>query len=233
MKSSSIAHIPSIRMRQRLQFNILLPTCNCDAFQAKQEFEIQHLSNLPQMFLLKNYLSTAERYTLQWHARNHPKEATHYENSCGRTHSHVSWVPPDAANGIPLELARCSASLLLSEELQSSGLLCEPMQLVHYQSDGEFILHHDAMDRVVTVLCYLNGVAGTWFPLAKRNDNVDLPQPRNKEQALDLVNGFGMHAGQDGLLIAGSLNSPTMNIDNPYEQATVTSNMKDLMIGNT
>lgn len=184
-----------------------------DNFGNKQDFEVFHLSFHPQIFLLRNYISTLERYTLQWNARNHPKEATVYDqhddkkNPSGRSHSNVSWLPPRAANGIPLTLARCSSQLLLSPEMQGckpgGGLgLCEPMQLVRYDSGGEFILHHDALGRAVTVLSYLNGVAGTWFPLA----NFDVEKygriPRNKPDTLQLIRDFDLQPGRDGLLLA-------------------------------
>jgi hypothetical protein len=35
-----------------------------------------------------------------------------------------------------------------------------------YRTGGEFVLHHSSVSRVLPVLYYLNGVGGTWFPLA-------------------------------------------------------------------
>eukprot|EP00980_Cylindrotheca_fusiformis_P007233 scaffold1525_cov142-Cylindrotheca_fusiformis.AAC.33 len=181
-----------------------------DTFGSIQEFEVLHVSSTPEMFLLRNYVSTAERYTLQWNARNHPRELTMYSDNndkeSGRSKSIVSWLPPQAASGIPLQLARCSSKLLLSPTIQKKGFvegagMCEPMQLVRYDTSGEFVLHQDGLGRVVTVLCYLNGVAGTWFPLANF-DGQKYDQPRNKEQALRLIHENDMQPGTDGLLIA-------------------------------
>ncbi|CAJ1946336.1 unnamed protein product [Cylindrotheca closterium] len=183
-----------------------------DNFGVKQEFEVFHLSNTPEIFLLRNYISTLERYTIQWNGRNHPKEATVYDSNdatsktSGRSRSNVSWLPPWAANGIPLTLARCSAQLLLSPELKGCNsrgamALCEPMQLVHYDSKGEFILHHDAMGRAVTVLSYLNGVGGTWFPLANLDRKYG-PIPRNKLDTLQMIEELDLKPGKDGLLLA-------------------------------
>lgn len=192
--------------------NIGTKLFRCDNFGAKQDFELFHLSARPHIFLLKNYVSTLEQYTLQWNARNHPKEATVYDqhndqNQSGRSHSNVSWLPPWAANGIPLTLARCSAQLLLSPEMQGGtpggGLgLCEPMQLVRYDSEGEFILHHDALGRAMTVLSYLNGVGGTWFPLANYDEARYGSVPQTKPDTLALIQNLDLQPGRDGLLLA-------------------------------
>lgn len=208
------------------------PLYRYDNFGAKQNFEVLHLSQEPQIFLLRNYISTLERYTLQWNARNHPKEATIYNqhddiNQSGRSHSNVSWLPPLAANGIPLTLARCSSRLLLSNEMQGctpgGGLgLCEPMQLVRYDSEGEFILHHDALGRAVTVLSYLNGVGGTWFPLANwdllANHDGDRIIPQNKPDTLQLIKDLDLQPGRDGLLLT------TGHVGNEKEEESADNN---------
>ena len=85
------------------------------------------------------------------------------------------------------------------------------MQVLRYGEGGQYVLHHDAGDyqnRVLTVIYYLNGVGGTFLPLAKLNQEDEcLPQkhhhasigipapPRTKEEALEMAEGLkpGMH----------------------------------------
>lgn len=42
----------------------------------------------------------------------------------------------------------------------------EEMQVVKYNTNGEFKLHHDGARRILTVIYYINGISETWFPLA-------------------------------------------------------------------
>lgn len=144
-----------------------------DAFGSEVLFEVERISNTPHMFLLRNFVSPTERYTLQWSSRNDPKEAYSYtgEQAANRQGSFVSWLQPNAAHGISKCLAKSAASILFSQAMKKgkdgAGLF-EQLQLVRYETNGLFDLHHDSdkHGRVVTVLYYLNGVAGTWFPLA-------------------------------------------------------------------
>ena len=65
------------------------------------------------------------------------------------------------------------------------------------QTGGEFVLHHDGEPRTLTIIYYLNGVGGTWLPLAdapgskgerggRRGDLV----LNNKDQALEATRGL-------------------------------------------
>jgi hypothetical protein len=135
-----------------------------DAFGNVQDFEVTRVSDGPDIFHIRNFVSTMERHTLMWTDRNHPQDAYVYdgEKANNRTNSCVSWMAPNAASGIPAKLARSAAKSLFSTEMKSgkggSGLY-EPLQFVRYNEDGEFLLHHDAHGRVLTVIYYLNGVA--------------------------------------------------------------------------
>jgi hypothetical protein len=83
----------------------------------------------------------------------------------------------------------------------------ERLQLVKYEPGGAFDLHHDGQNRFVTVLTYLNGVAGTWFPFAQSARYPTTTAEWNDcmirvEDKLILQNGET--PGRDGLLIVGS-----------------------------
>jgi hypothetical protein len=86
----------------------------------------------------------------------------------------------------------------------------ENLQVLHYGPGGEFVPHHDGEARILTVLYYLNGVGGTWFPLARGYEDCDGKEkngcgwdqfPVNKGQALELMRG--LEPGKDGLLVIG------------------------------
>eukprot|EP00978_Attheya_sp_CCMP212_P001984 scaffold4099_cov53-Attheya_sp.AAC.1 len=91
----------------------------------------------------------------------------------------------------------------------------EELQIVKYDSGGSFDLHHDGYERFLTVLTYLNGVGGTWFPMAQTSEEqksilTDVPSKKADMEKIcaDKV------AGRDGLLIVGKeCNDPPSNSD--------------------
>ena len=210
-----------------------------DAFGSEVLFDVERISNTPHMFLLRNFVSPAECYTLQWSSRNDPKEAYSYtgEQAANRQGSFVSWLQPNAAHGISKCLAKSAASILFSQAMKDgkdgAGLF-EQLQLVRYETNGLFDLHHDSdkHGRVVTVLYYLNGVAGTWFPLASGttttchtgDDGSGVPSsssssfadrryhsqqqplansPKTEEITRGHIKDNDMAPGTDGVLVAG------------------------------
>jgi len=156
--------------------------------------------------------------------------------SAARPNSTVYWISPNLPQNTPetekknhpevscitQALMRASASLLLSPQLfqttqqsssksnkqQFSFLGCEDLQMVHYTKDGEFLLHQDGLPRVLTVLFYLNGVAGTWFPLARTSKEKEESKPPsnilplNKRQAMQMIHGY--IPGERGILISSA-----------------------------
>ena len=183
-------------------------SCRYDTFGKINEFEVTRISDIPDMFLIRNFVSTMEQYTLLWKSRNHPTGPVFYmddDKNNDRTHSCVNWMEPHDANGIPGNLIQFSESLLFSREMETGKeRFCEPLQLVRYTKQGGFLMHHDENGRYMTVLYYLNGVAGTWFPLAGTSlddESGDIPQ--NKEEALQKIQMEGLKPGKDGILIVG------------------------------
>jgi 2OG-Fe(II) oxygenase superfamily len=88
---------------------------------------------------------------------------------------------------------------------QSSYVAAEDMQIAKYDSGGSFTLHHDGFSRFLTVLTYLNGVGGTYFPLAqtKHRDTLLSPTPKLCMNDDGSLSSNGYEAGKDGLLIVG------------------------------
>jgi hypothetical protein len=94
--------------------------------------------------------------------------------------------------------------------LQSMHVTAEDMQIAKYDSGGCFHLHHDGFNRFLTVLTYLNGVGGTYFPLAqtKERDNNHhehelLNPPKLSVNNDGSLSSQGYVVGEDGLLIVG------------------------------
>ncbi len=47
-----------------------------------------------------------------------------------------------------------------SEHEESNASIAEAVQVVRYEVGGKYDMHHDGYKRFLTVLCYLNGIAG-------------------------------------------------------------------------
>jgi 2OG-Fe(II) oxygenase superfamily len=156
-----------------------------------------------------------------------------------RTHSYTTWLGNDKNdvedNDLKYNPHRCykglvqgitglckslfvHESLLLSkaenrhqQQQQFMFVAAEDMQIAKYDAGGSFHLHHDGFSRFLTVLTYLNGVGGTYFPLARTkqsgdssSNHDDLRQPpklcMNDDGSLS---SKGYVVGTDGLLIVG------------------------------
>ena len=165
-------------------------------------YQVQKLSCNPPIFLLQNFLSVLDcDEIMQAAAREmNPAETTEGDGNILRRHCRVAWLDHDT--GIPLikTMGRTTGNLLLTDDVKGCPKAgCEKLQVLHYfDTGGEFVLHHDGVGRVLTVIYYLNGVAGTWFPLA---DKMLTPIPQNRDEALRYAQDC--IPGRDGILIAG------------------------------
>ena len=113
-------------------------------------------------------------------------------------------------------------ALFVNEALQGSSrgqyFSCEALQVAKYDPQGCFDFHHDGYNRFVTVLTYLNGIGGTYFPMAQTADGptdghaVDdrslLPilkrcnqETTHADDPLSVEKEF--QVGRDGLLVVG------------------------------
>ena len=96
-----------------------------------------------------------------------------------RLNSYTSWIYPDDDSGkycseessesatvddgkdIARYMTELSAALFCpSFESSSFSWKAEPLQVVRYEVGGKYDIHHDGYNRFLTVLTYLNGVAG-------------------------------------------------------------------------
>lgn len=214
------------------------------------EFTITRVGHDPDIFILRNYVTIEECNTIIQTCDNSndmmkQAETVSNENiSTSRKNCLVSWLPPNPDEyPIVQSLMYDTANIFLKEDIKMHEDTCiEDLQVLKYDIDGEFVLHHDGEPRVLTVIYYLNGVAGTWFPLTRtgedsQNDdpiiknNINVNQiesefydvrnksklnlnkdPQNKDDAMKLTIGNNFIPGVDGLLLKSS--SSSSNDDN-------------------
>ena len=154
--------------------------------QSLPDLSITKLSLDPPLFLMKNFLSTPDEQIAMIMTAVH--QGMHYSGTSSgdlvsqRFKSYTSWVYPengttvDDQDGNEFEndgrkVARFMtelSSFLFFPEYFSNGDTCkkshqctaEAVQVVRYEVGGKYDTHHDGYNRFLTVLCYLNGIAG-------------------------------------------------------------------------
>lgn len=202
------------------------------------DFKIERVAYGPDVFVLRNFLTESECSEIQSIAKRSnmgEAETVTQDDFSSRKNCNVAWIN-STETSLVNNLVSATANLLLSKEVlshPSAGV--EDLQVLEYKTGGEYVLHHDGEPRVLTVIYYINGVGGTWFPLARtsNNENNDpcfqrnidedameerfmnaRKQPMNKEQALDL--GGGSNPGEDGggLLVKGVGNTKSQENEN-------------------
>lgn len=192
---------------------------------------ITKLASNPHIYLVKNFIEPSQREKLIEEATDKGMEYSGTKSGDivkQRVNSYTTWVKPHSiestddnedetstedvmhgARKIATVMTKISSFIFLPdffrEHLAGGKKLFheENLQIVKYDVDGKFDVHHDGLSRFLTVLTYLNGVAGTWFPYAvvEPNCNDDEDEPPN------------MHAGnvasekeigKDGIVIVGN-----------------------------
>jgi hypothetical protein len=182
--------------------------------------EITRVASKPDIFVLHNLLpDPTDRAALMAEAATAGLEDA--ETKAGhvlhRTKSSVAWIYPaldEKSSSAGKEVASFMTGFCTQFFLNENLLECDDyeaedaVQIAQYTKGGRFDLHHDAYGRIVTVLTYLNGIAGTWFPFAQiiprseSADNID-----DEEPPVMTLGGVGMTdgkvPGQDGVWIVG------------------------------
>ena len=134
-----------------------------------REYVVKRLAGRPAAFLMQGYLSAAECSQLISGALSSGMVAAETTgNTDARRRCDLALLSPSqhqALRGVQSDAAR----LLLSEQAMADpGGGCEPLHVLRYRENGEYLAHYDAMNhpRLITCLFYLNGVGATWFPIA-------------------------------------------------------------------
>lgn len=189
------------------------------------DLTITRVSSYPDIFLIRNLLSNHQVHHIIDYAKASTMEysGTKSGNRVNqRMNSYSCWIHPTQRN----EEEECPAQAitdymteinsiifvsdilkeLLEEGDESNAVYdAEPLQVVKYKVGGKFDVHHDGFNRFLTVLTYLNGVAGTWFPYAIidkdvedidiHKDESEIPDMKSPDIAKD------KYPGRDGLVI--------------------------------
>lgn len=190
----------------------------CYPFGGLSLSSITRLSSEPNIFLIRNTLSEHECNTLIDSAKDMEKAELYKESlqiQGYRSNSFISWIyPPDEEEedeedffDIACNLVRMGSYQLLRNSTYYSelflnwqnGYIAEPIQLLKYTKNGKFNLHHDGLGRIITMITYLNGIGGTWFPYANVNNNIN-----NNDDDDSTFKKKMLVPGQDGLLIVGN-----------------------------
>lgn len=179
---------------------------------------IIRVSSTPDIFVIRNFVSQEKCQLLIETTSNRLKVAgtRKSETNSVRKHSYLTWIneqdeDTEAGNierQIAKEMKQLSQHLVIDERLLYNNpdainfVQVEDLQIVKYQPCGSYDFHHDGYGRFRTVLTYLNGVGGTYFPYARNvvsSDDGDLQ--RTVDQMKDISNCC--IPGRDGLLVVG------------------------------
>eukprot|EP00573_Skeletonema_grethae_P003201 CAMPEP_0201686952 /NCGR_PEP_ID=MMETSP0578-20130828/1204_1 /ASSEMBLY_ACC=CAM_ASM_000663 /TAXON_ID=267565 /ORGANISM="Skeletonema grethea, Strain CCMP 1804" /LENGTH=311 /DNA_ID=CAMNT_0048171061 /DNA_START=131 /DNA_END=1066 /DNA_ORIENTATION=+ len=175
-----------------------------DSDPQKLDFSIERVANSPNIFILRNFLSSSECNQIQALAEGvgmKAAETVTEGDTVSRKNCSVAWIPSSGPDGssIVSGLVASTVNICLSDGVKShhsAGV--ENMQILKYGVGGEFVHHQDGEARVLTVIYYINGVGGTWFPLADRNDG---EIRKNKAGVMELVEN--LEPGNHGIFVKG------------------------------
>lgn len=189
------------------------------------DMSITRLSTQPQIFLVKNFLPFEnDRETIMSTALQQGMKIAGTKKSgenTVRTNSYLTWI--DGANcedeyasvvakdmdiraryffvhdTINRMLVQCSNDKV---DVRDFMEFCytEDLQVAKYDTGGKFDYHHDGFSRYLTILIYLNGVGGTYFPFG--GDNADLKDQPDDEQSI-MIKAASKLPGIDGILVVG------------------------------
>ncbi|GFH47273.1 hypothetical protein CTEN210_03748 [Chaetoceros tenuissimus] len=217
-------------------------------------FTIERVSYTPDAFVMHNFLTESECLEIQNSARKAAmtRAETITENDTkSRKNCEVAWLPSSRSeqshqhsNLIPSLVSSVANIFLSPAVLSNPSAGVEDLQVLRYGTGGEFVLHHDGEPRTMTVIYYLNGVGGTWFPLARTSNDVNedpctnmntsqmdasfyktRSQPQNKQSALDLGKDFQPRS--HGLLVEGGRSSEE---DSPINQHVASIKQGDALV---
>ena len=171
-------------------------------------FGVRKLAERPAAFYLRGLLTDDECDNVIADAQS--QTMTQAVTAGGQTRSgcKIAWLPINS-NRVAQQLAAVCGELLLTPDVTDEsgwgeGAGFENLQVLHYETGGEFKLHHDAnleTPRILTVLIYLNGKGQTWWPLAT-DDPIAAARARNpgsRNEALQACHG--RTPGGSGLIV--------------------------------
>ena len=168
----------------------------------RHDFTIERVAASPQLFLLRNFCTSLECQTIREVVSSSmimEKAQTLSGETKKRTKCDVAWLRNQDIDSLVGSLAQAAGNILISDSVKrSSKLGCEDLQVLKYEENGKYVLHHDGNNRIVTVIYYLNGSGSTWFPFAKNEFDKKIPQNLQEAKALS----ENMIPGTNGMLLS-------------------------------
>jgi hypothetical protein len=191
--------------------------------------QITKVSNHPPIFHLPRFLSYTDCETLMSSATSLLHDAQtrqgivehragsqvawlgdvdHHEDD--DKNSHTGSAADDTAHRLAGYLQHVTAHLFLP---MAPSVDAERLQVVRYEPSGRYDLHHDGFDRTVTVLTYLNGIAGTWFPFCTTPSDTHNDDFENTDKMMMMIPTMqlgnknmvqGRTPGRDGICFVGN-----------------------------
>lgn len=162
---------------------------------------VERIAATPPIFVLRKFCTADECEAIQSNITEmEPAQtASGLQENIIRKKSFVAWLRNDEVDGVVGRLADSVRRMLL---VPAPSLGVEDMQVLRYDTGGEYVLHHDGNDRILTVLYFLNGEGETWFPLAQTTDRSsdNVFRPHARQEALDLAEG--QKPGVDGVMVS-------------------------------
>ncbi|KAL7439342.1 hypothetical protein ACHAXM_009594 [Skeletonema potamos] len=185
---------------------------------------ITRLSSSPDIFLVKDLISTDDRNTLMEAAETQGMKVAGTRQSGENTvrkNSYLAWIDPysitttgegsdwrdapSVARETIVKSRLCFAhdvmNDLINDVVSMDFCFAEDLQVAKYDKDGRFDYHHDGYSRYLTVLSYLNGVGGTFFPFGGMRDELEGIDFSNEDEVSVL--SFKRQLERCGILIVG------------------------------
>lgn len=163
---------------------------------------VERVAMMPPVFVLRDFVTADECDAIRSAATimKPAQTASGQHEDVTRKKSYVAWLGNAEANGLVGKLAVAMQRMML---IYAPPVGVEDMQVVRYDATGEYKLHHDGNDRILTVLYYLNGEGETWFPLAQTRDKHPPERPQTRREALDRAKR--LRPGFDGVMFSASV----------------------------
>lgn len=184
---------------------------------------ITRLSSSPDIFLAKDLIPEEDRIILMQAAQVQGMKVAGTKQSGENTvrkNSYLTWIDPfsivtadegrdwrDAplvARDTIFKSRSCFAHDVMNDSMNNAEIgICfaEDLQVAKYDKDGRFDYHHDGYSRYLTVLSYLNGVGGTYFPFGGMKDELEGIDFTNENEVSVL--SFKRQLEKCGILIVG------------------------------
>ena len=180
---------------------------------------ITRLSSSPDIYLVKDLIPAEDRQALMQAAQSQGMKIagtrSSHENTI-RKNSYLTWFDPysiittddddwrGAAGDTIFKSRSCFAHAVMNDRMNNADMgvcFAEDLQVAKYDKDGRFDYHHDGYSRYLTVLSYLNGVGGTYFPFGGMSDELEGIDFTNEDEVSVL--SFKRKLEKCGILVVG------------------------------